>query len=84
MPQTATLQKIFNLNYQTSNVRVFPRTLATTTEDDFIQDGKGVANKTKFTFSIVYTDPFGADSTSLSQAKHPRRCGLNECLYFSG
>jgi nitrous oxidase accessory protein NosD len=35
-------------------------TLATTTEDDFIQDEKGVADKTKFTFSVVYTDPSGA------------------------
>ncbi|MFA5830242.1 MAG: NosD domain-containing protein [Candidatus Paceibacterota bacterium] len=38
-------------------------TLATTTEDDFIQDEKGVADKTNFTFSVVYTDPSGATTS---------------------
>jgi parallel beta-helix repeat protein len=38
-------------------------TLATTTEDDFIQDEKGVADKTKFTFSVVYTDPSGGTAS---------------------
>jgi len=69
MQETLAHQKIFNLNYQTSNVRVFSRTLATTTEDDFIQDEKGVADKTEFTFSVVYTDPSGGTASPQVRAE---------------
>jgi len=72
MKQAGTLQRISHSNLRTRTARIFSRTLATTTEDDNLQDGKGVADKTKFTFSIVYTDPSGADSTSSPQATSPQ------------